>query len=60
MKKAIKVIGITFAAFFLLIAGYASYLFVTYDRIADMQELSIIQPQDNRICASILAAWGGI
>ena len=46
MKKAIKIIGITFAAFFLLIASYAAYLLVTYDRIADMQELSIIQPQD--------------
>lgn len=40
MKKAVKAIAVIFGVILLVVLGYVAYVFLTYDRIADGQELT--------------------
>lgn len=45
MKKALKIVGIFCGIVLLIAAGYAAYLFLSYARIPDLQELAIAEPE---------------
>lgn len=42
MKKLLKILGIILLAVIMVVVGYLGYVWVTYDRIEDNQELSVV------------------
>ena len=49
MKRFLKILGITLLIIVLIVVGYLGYVWVTYDRIEDFQNLSIDGEHVNRI-----------
>ena len=49
MKKVLKITGIILLVLLILIAGYVAYLFGSYHRIDDMQDIQVLgNGKDNK------------